>query len=330
VVGAAAAARRASSPATTVHDSKRLMGLPANHSRALEEAAHLPYAVVPEPGDERLAALQLPGLPSPVPPRDVATALLRRLKVAAERSRPLAHALGFAFASATVSVPVGFSREARAETLRAGRAAGFRLVRLLDEPVAAAIAHGLHEQGGERTVLVYDMGGGTLDVALLRLDRRARTFLVLATAGDARLGGEDFDRALAGWARARAEPPLASDDASQARLLVAVEAAKRGLSAAPEGVWLPLPGGGRLALGEAEVREAVGGLLARAAEPIWRALEAAALETGDVDDVVLVGGASQLAAVRERVAAAFGGRKLHTGLDPDTAIAVGAARAYNC
>jgi molecular chaperone DnaK (HSP70) len=333
LVGGAAAARRALAPGTTVHDSKRLLGLAADHPRALEEAAHLPYGVVPEPGDQRLAALALEGVTAPVTLRDVATLLLRALKTAAERSRPVAHALGFQFASATVSVPVGFGRDARAETLRAGRAAGFRLVRLLEEPVAAAIAHGLHLLPGERTVLVYDMGGGTLDVALLRLERISRTFLVLSTAGDARLGGEDFDRALARWATEAAAArgvPLPTGPGPRAQLLLAVEAAKRALSSHPEGVHLALPGGGAVVLSEAEAAAAVEHLLARATAPIAAALEAAALDADDVDDVVLVGGASQLAAVRARVAAAFGGRRLHTDTDPDTAIAVGAARAYNC
>ena len=337
LVGAAAAALRSSRPETTVHDSKRLIGLPANHSFALAEAQHLPYAVVPDPADARLCALQLSGLPGPpISPRAVATALLKLLKRAAERSRPLASALGFSFASATVSVPVGFTRAQRAETLAAGRAAGFRLVRLLEEPVAAAIAYGLHEKGGERTVLVYDMGGGTLDCALLRLDRSSRTFLVLATAGDARLGGEDFDRALAGWVRARAPAGWGGKGnvsaVDEARLLAAVEAAKRRLTRSPEGVTfeLPGPGGFQFRLEAADAAAAVAGLLSRAAAPIGEVLERAALSAEEVDDVVLVGGASQLGAVRQVVAAAVGGRELHLGLDPDTAIAIGAARAYNC
>ena len=195
VVGAAAAALRSARPRATVHDAKRLIGLPAEHPQAQAEAAHLPYPVVAGAAGEAL--LQLEGLPTPVSPMQVATQLLLALKRAAERSRPFASALGFAFGSATVSVPVAFSRTQRAATLAAGRAAGFRLVRLLEEPVAAAIAYGLHDGGGERTVLVYDMGGGTLDCAVLRLERASRTFLVMATAGEAHLGGEDFDRALA-------------------------------------------------------------------------------------------------------------------------------------
>jgi molecular chaperone DnaK (HSP70) len=204
VVGAAAAALRASRPRHTVHDAKRLIGRAADDALVLAEAVHLPYAVVPDA--RGAAAVAVPGVELPVAPEAVAAVLLRHLKAAAERARPLPAALGFRFGSATISVPVAFAPAQRAATLRAGKAAGFRLVRLLDEPVAAAIAYGLADASRERTVLVYDMGGGTLDVAVLRLELSSRTFMVLATAGDAHLGGEDFDRALAVRCRVRDEP----------------------------------------------------------------------------------------------------------------------------
>jgi|APGre2960657444_1045066.scaffolds.fasta_scaffold00379_17 molecular chaperone DnaK (HSP70) len=201
VVGAAAAALRSERPVWTVHDSKRLIGRAFADPLVQQEAAHLPYGVVAGGADGQTAALEVGG-PAfgggpAVTPEAVAATLLRQLKRAAERARPVASLLGFSFGSATVSVPVAFDRRQRAATLAAGRAAGFRLVRLLEEPVAAAVAYGLHDSGGERTVVVYDMGGGTLDVAVLRLERASRTFLVMATAGDPHLGGEDFDRALA-------------------------------------------------------------------------------------------------------------------------------------
>jgi molecular chaperone DnaK (HSP70) len=200
VVGALAALLRASRPLHTIHDAKRLIGRAADDALVVAEATHLPYEVVPDARGG--AAISVPGRDAPVSPEAVATALLRHLKEAAERSRPLHAALGFRFGSATISVPVAFGQRQRAATLAAGRAAGFRVVRLLDEPVAAAIAYGLTGADRERTVLVYDMGGGTLDVAILRLELSSRTFLVMGTSGDAHLGGEDFDRALAVRVRA--------------------------------------------------------------------------------------------------------------------------------
>ena len=330
VVGAAAAALRATRPHTTVHDTKRLIGRRFDDPVVQQEAQHLPYALVPAGPGNASVGLALPGVEGPpVTPQGVATTLLRVLKSAAERSRPVANALGFVFSSATVSVPVGFTRQQKAATLEAARAAGFRLVRLLDEPVAAAIAYGLHDSGGERTVVVYDMGGGTLDVAVLRLDKASRTFLVMATSGDAHLGGEDFDRAIAAWVRAHTAAPLAEDDHTTAELLVAVEAAKRRLSAENE-AQVHLPGGATFTLTVDDAERAVTPLLERAIQPIDTALRSAGLGAGDIDDVVLVGGASQMRAVRRLVGAAFEGRTLHLGLDPDTAIAIGAARAYNC
>ncbi len=198
VVGAAAAALRAVRPRHTVHDAKRLIGRLADDPVVLAEAAHLPFAVVPDARGFAAIALPSDGAATPpISPEAVGAALLRHLKASAERSKPLRHAMGFRFGSATISVPVGFSTRQRSATLAAGRAAGFRLVRLLDEPVAAALAYGLTQADKERTVLVYDMGGGTLDVAILRLELASRTFLVMAAAGDPHLGGEDFDRALA-------------------------------------------------------------------------------------------------------------------------------------
>ena len=361
VVGAAAAALRAVRPQHTVHDAKRLIGRTADDPVVLAEAAHLPFAVVPDA--RGFAAVALPHAgggapPPPVTPEAVGAALLRHLKAAAERSKPLRHALGFRFGSATISVPVAFSTRQRAATLAAGRAAGFRLVRLLDEPVAAALAYGLTRADKERTVLVYDMGGGTLDVAILRLELASRTFLVMAAAGDPHLGGEDFDRALAvrqprcgavrwlrtstadvfflvpstqAWAREAAPDRVGdpADGGAAAALLVACEAAKRALGTGAAAA-LALPRGGELTLTRAAADAAVTPLLERALQPGDAALREAGLGADDVDDVVLVGGATRLQALRERVGEAFHGRALHTEVDPDTAIAVGAARAYNC
>ena len=169
------------------------------------------------PASARRRSLPRPGDPPDlVSPEDIGARILAHLKRAAEASLPsLRRRLGFAFGSLTVSVPVDFDAAQRAATAVAKRA-GFRVARLLEEPVAAAIAYGVHEKAlngsmssadgdrdGGRIVVVYDLGGGTLDVAVLRWETSARAFLVMATAGDPRLGGEDFDRALVGWLRDR-------------------------------------------------------------------------------------------------------------------------------
>lgn len=388
LVGVSAAARRALEPGRTVFGAKRLIGRPFDHPDVAAEAAHLPYAVVRSTFGDDSVELELRGgtgadgalrPPLRLSPVAVSAAVLRRLKEAAEASRPLAFLLGARFRSATISVPVAFSTRQRQATLAAAKRAGFGLVRLIEEPVAAAVAYGL-AASGERTVLVYDLGGGTLDCALLRLEAATRTFLVLATSGDPRLGGEDFDRSLAEWATREAGEKAArgggggvaaggggaqgdreisaaergggdsggDGDIATARLLSAVEDAKRRLGDSAAGVALTLPPPAAstssstsstapppprttLLLTQSVVDTSCAHLLSRALAPLADVLASAGLSVADVDDVVLVGGGTRLEAVRRAVRGAMGGAsRLHTELDPDTAIAVGAARAYNC
>ena len=231
VVGADAARRRDTHPTRVVYDAKRLIGRRVDDPAVAEESKHLPFAVVA--GDGGFAAIQLgeaddfnpagrhfAKTSSTIAPEAVGAAILARLKAAAETAgdggaRSFAkRLLGFRFRTVTVSVPVNFSNEQKAATLRAARTAGFAVARLLEEPVAAAVAHDalLKKNAAEKKkktkrddggalVLVYDLGGGTLDVAVLRSEPSSGTFLVMGSAGDDRLGGEDFDRALLQWAR---------------------------------------------------------------------------------------------------------------------------------
>ena len=233
VVGADAARRRDTHPTRVVYDAKRLIGRRVDDPAVAEESKHLPFAVVA--GDGGFAAIQLGEADddtsagrhsaknsSTIAPEAVGAAILARLKAAAETAgdggaRSFAkRLLGFRFRTVTVSVPVNFSNEQKAATLRAARTAGFAVARLLEEPVAAAVAHDAllkknaaekkkktqrERDDGGALVLVYDLGGGTLDVAVLRSEPSSGTFLGMGSAGDDRLGGEDFDRALLQWAR---------------------------------------------------------------------------------------------------------------------------------
>ena len=233
VVGADAARRRDTHPTRVVYDAKRLIGRRVDDPAVAEESKHLPFAVVADDGG--FAAIQLGeaddhtlagrhfAKTSSIAPEAVGAAILARLKAAAETAgdggaRSFAkRLLGFRFRTVTVSVPVNFSSEQKAATLRAARTAGFAVARLLEEPVAAAVAHDAlrkerdenaaekkkktERDDGGALVLVYDLGGGTLDVAVLRSEPSSGTFLVMGSAGDDRLGGEDFDRALLEWAR---------------------------------------------------------------------------------------------------------------------------------
>ena len=390
-VGAAAAALRDASPALTVYDAKRLIGRTFDDPIVQEELNHLPFHVIenmwpPRPRDAAIGAPLL-GVSMPykrlmpsdrtqvlvIPPEEVGARILSHLKRHSERSLPFFRRnMGFTFGSLTVSVPVGFTKEQRAATLRAANRAGFATARLLEEPVAAAIAYGLHEDDRERTVLVYDLGGGTLDVAVLRLERSSRTFLVLGTAGDPHLGGEDFDRALVGWLRTRLESAgyhLPSDDSARWEevALRVMERAKRSLSEvervgvracgdedpAEDGDPSPTfsvyelrplleddgpqredpPGFActTVWLTRDDLASSCSDLVDRAMSPVSEALHNAGdVDPDEIDDVVIVGGSSRLTVIRRRLSEAFHGRDVHHTVNPDTAIAVGAARSYAC
>ena len=389
-VGAAAAALRDASPALTVYDAKRLIGRTFDDPIVQEELNHLPFHVIentwpPRPRDAAIGAPLL-GVSMPykrlmasdrtqvlvIPPEEVGARILSHLKRHSERSLPFFRRnMGFTFGSLTVSVPVGFTKEQRAATLRAANRAGFATARLLEEPVAAAIAYGLHEDDRERTVLVYDLGGGTLDVAVLRLERSSRTFLVLGTAGDPHLGGEDFDRALVGWLRTRLESAgyhLPSDDSARWEevALRVMERAKRSLSEvgrvgvracgdedhAEDGDPNPTfsvyelrplldddarredpPGFActTVWLTRDDLASSCSDLVDRAMSPVSEALHNAGdVDPDEIDDVVIVGGSSRLTVIRRRLSEAFHGRDVHHTVNPDTAIAVGAARSYAC
>ncbi|ACO62438.1 heat shock protein 70 [Micromonas commoda] len=365
VVGAKAAALRDAVPALTVYDAKRLIGREFDDPVVQEELEHLPFHVVenqiqPRPRDAAIGAtMQGKALPYKrlmpsdranlvvIPPEEVGARILSHLKRHSERSLPFFRRnLGFTFGSLTVSVPVGFTKAQRAATLRAATRAGFATARLLEEPVAAAIAYGLHEDDVERTVIVYDLGGGTLDVAVLRLERSSKTFLVLGTSGDPHLGGEDFDRALVGWLwrelnsegfRAPADDELSLSRWEETALRV-MERAKRALSESErvgdEDSWDEDPPGLTCTtrwLTRDDLATSCATLVDRAMAPVREALRNAGnVDPDEIDDVVIVGGSSRLAVIRQRLSEAFHGRDIHHTVNPDTAIAVGAARSYAC
>eukprot|EP00241_Pyramimonas_parkeae_P005206 CAMPEP_0114227524 /NCGR_PEP_ID=MMETSP0058-20121206/1839_1 /TAXON_ID=36894 /ORGANISM="Pyramimonas parkeae, CCMP726" /LENGTH=369 /DNA_ID=CAMNT_0001338377 /DNA_START=384 /DNA_END=1493 /DNA_ORIENTATION=+ len=325
VVGREAAAKRVDFPESTIFDSKRLIGRNFSTDQvAQEEAMQLPYKV--QGARNGSIELPLPDGQGTHTPQTVGARILRRLKHAAETSTPWRRVSGHKFTSATVSVPVEFTLEQRAATVRAGEAAGFRMVRILDEPVAAAIAFGLHRGTSERTVLVYDMGGGTLDVALLLLELQTRTFLVLGAKGDPHLGGEDFDRALAAHLAGK---PSDQHDSLDPALLRAVELAKRELSHHIS-ASVQLPNQPDLVISRNMMEEVCAELIQRAMEPVYQVLHETGTSPEEVDDVVMVGGSSRLVAIRQKLNIFFDGKLRTNDVDPDTAIAIGSALSFGC
>jgi molecular chaperone HscA len=308
-VGRKAQAMQARDPQNTIVSVKRLMG------RGLADLAddrRFPYRFVDEPGMVRIATRA--GVKSPV---EVSAEILRALRARAEAS------LGGRLAGAVVTVPAYFDDAQRQATKDAAQLAGLEVLRLLNEPTAAAIAYGL-DNAAEGTYAVYDLGGGTFDISILRLTKGV--FEVLATNGDSALGGDDFDHRVYCWAlEAAALPPLPPEDTRL--LMLKAREAKENLSIhASAPIVATLSSGQKVdvALSGETFTAITANLVAKTLGPVRRALRDARLDPSDVKGVVMVGGATRMPQVQKAVADFFGQPPL-TNVDPDQVVALGAA-----
>ncbi|MFA6183370.1 MAG: Fe-S protein assembly chaperone HscA [Acidithiobacillus sp.] len=309
-VGYPAVAAAGQDPHNTIASVKRLMG--RGHGDVQTLAGHLPYDLAPGEGMVRLRTVA--GEKSPV---EVSAEILRVLKERAVET------LGGEPEGAVITVPAYFDEAQRQATKDAARLAGLNVLRLLAEPTAAAVAYGL-DKGSEGIFAIYDLGGGTFDISILRL--QAGVFEVLATAGDSALGGDDMDHALAEWLM-REEGGDASDPLWRRQVLQQARTAKEALSAVDE-TMIALTPFGRAAreikLSRAQLESLIQPVIQRSLPACRRALRDAGLKLTDIDGVVLVGGATRVPAVRAMVEAFFQQRPL-TDIDPDQVVVLGAA-----
>ncbi|HEU6446528.1 MAG TPA: molecular chaperone DnaK [Gaiellaceae bacterium] len=321
LVGPPAKRQQVTNPQNTVFSIKRFMG--RKHDEVSEEMTIVPYEVVKGPnGDVRVKA----GGKEYAPP-EISAMILQKLKADAEAY------LGETVTDAVITVPAYFNNAQREATKDAGKIAGLNVVRIINEPTAAALAYGL-EKEEEQTVLVFDLGGGTFDVSVLELAEGF--FQVKSTAGDNHLGGDNFDKAVVDWMVAEFKKDqgidLAADKMALQRLYEAAEKAKIELSstmttqinlpfvtATPEG-----PKHLDLQLTRAKLNELTADLLERTVGPTKQALSDAGLESKDIHHVVLVGGMTRMPAVVEKVKE-LTGKDPHKGVNPDEVVAVGAA-----
>jgi molecular chaperone HscA len=305
-------------PRDTIASAKRFMG---RGPRDAEAAIRLsPYRFAPERASDNVVRFAVADGARAVTPIEVSAEILRVLRARAEE------ALGGPLEGAVITVPAYFDDAQRQATRDAGRLAGLEVLRLVNEPTAAALAYGLDKQA-EGTFAVFDLGGGTFDISVLKLE--AGVFEVKSTGGDSALGGDDFDRAIAGQLLRAAG--LAADGGGDAalvrRALDAARAAKEELTtAASAPVTFTRPDGSvfHTQLARAGMEALVQPILARTGPPVRQALADAGVQAGELSGVILVGGATRMPLVRRYVHELFGREPLGD-IDPDQVVALGAA-----
>ncbi|MDX2014410.1 MAG: molecular chaperone DnaK [Myxococcaceae bacterium] len=326
LVGQIAKRQAVTNPENTVYAVKRLMGRALDSPEAKRAATMVPYKVVAaENGD---AWVEIRG--KKYSPPEVSSMILTKMKSTAEDY------LGEPVTEAVITVPAYFNDGQRQATKDAGRIAGLNVLRIINEPTAAALAYGLDkDQGKAETIAVYDLGGGTFDISILELN--SGVFEVKATNGDTYLGGEDFDNKLIDWLADRFKTAnggldLRKDRMALQRLKEAAERAKHELSSATETeVNLPFitadasgPKHLNLSLSRAKFEALVDDLVQRTIPPMEQALKDAGLKPGEIDEVILVGGSTRIPKIQEIVKSFFG-KEPNRSVNPDEVVAIGAA-----
>src|SRR5216117_126231 len=314
LVGEAARRQLVRRPHSTVYSVKRFMG--RDYEDVKDELRYFPFAIRPADG---IVKLDVGG--REVTPPEVSAVVLKSLKERAEAhfKEPVEKAV--------VTVPAYFNDSQRQATRDAGRIAGLDVVRIVNEPTAAALAYGLHRLS-EGVIAVYDLGGGTFDISILRV--KDGIFEVLATNGNTHLGGDDFDRAILVWLlddiRSKHGVYLGRDSEAMQELRLAAEAAKIRLSV-DERAALTIPFDGftyHREIARTELEELIGKLVDSTLGPCRVALADASLGSSEIDEVVLVGGSTRVPLLRRRVRELFG-KTPHSQLNPDEVVALGAA-----
>jgi molecular chaperone DnaK len=326
LVGQLAKNQAVKDPDRTVYSIKRFMG--RRYDEVGDEVRRLPYKVVRGPNND--ARVEIGG--QVYSPPEISAMILQKLKAAAEDF------LGEKVSKAVITVPAYFNDSQRQATKQAGEIAGLEVVRIINEPTAAALAYGLDKKKGE-TIAVYDLGGGTFDISILEVDMEQDIPIVQvkATAGDTHLGGDDIDQVVMEWIIAQFKKEhgidLSKDRLALQRLKKAAEKAKCELSQLKEvEITEPFITGDasgpkhlELKLTRAQLEQMMEDILQKTVGPVKQALADAKLSPEKIDEVVLVGGSTRIPRVVEIVKQLFNGKEPHKGVNPDEVVAVGAA-----
>ena len=322
LVGDSAKRQAVTNPEKTIYSIKRIMGLMSNEKNAQEAKARLPYHVVDRNG---ACAIEIAG--KVYTPQEISAKVLMKLKEDAESY------LGETVVDAVITVPAYFNDSQRKATKEAGTIAGLNVLRIINEPTAAALAYGLDKKESEK-IMVYDLGGGTFDVTVL--ETGDNVVEVLATGGNAFLGGDDFDNRLIDWLTSEFKSDsgidLKTDVMAMQRLKEAAETAKKELSSAQETtINLPFitadatgPKHLTKTLTRAKFEGMIEDLVAQTITKINEVVKDAGLNKSDVKEIVMVGGSTRVPLVQEEVKKAFG-KELNKSVNPDEVVAIGAA-----
>jgi len=312
-------------PINTVFDAKRLIGRRFEDAEVQSDMKHFPFKIVNR-GGKPVIAVEYRGETKEFTPEEVSAMVLTKMKETAESY------LGFTVTNAVVTVPAYFNDSQRQATKDAGVISGLNVLRIINEPTAAAIAYGLDKKvAGERNVLIFDLGGGTFDVSLLTIEEGI--FEVKATAGDTHLGGEDFDNRLVNHFvqefKRKYKKDLSSNPRAMRRLRTACERAKRTLSSAAqtsieidslfEGIDF------YTSLTRARFEELCQDLFRSTLDPVEKVLRDSKIDKANVHEIVLVGGSTRIPRIVKLVSDFFNGKEPNKSINPDEAVAYGAA-----
>ena len=324
LIGEAAKNYAALTPTNTVYDVKRLVGRKYLDKTVQSDKNYLPFEIVNRDGKPYVEAL-IGGQKKQFAPEEVSAMILTKMKEIAEVF------IGQKVTNAVVTVPAYFNDAQRQATKDAGTIAGLNVVRILNEPTAAAIAYGLDKKNGEKNILVFDLGGGTFDVSILTIDNGV--FEVISTSGDTHLGGEDFDQRVLDYfmklIKRKHNVDISKDKRAIQKLKREVEKGKRALSSKQttqieiESLFDGQDFSEELT--RAKFEELNADLFKNTMGPVGVALEDSGLKKNQIDEIVLVGGSTRIPKVRQLVKEFFNGKEPNTGINPDEAVAFGAA-----
>ncbi|XP_061917815.1 heat shock cognate 71 kDa protein-like [Entelurus aequoreus] len=329
LIGDPAKNQVAMNPTNTVFDAKRLIGRRFDDANVQSDMKHWPFNVVNDNSRPKVE-VQYKGETKSFYPEEISSMVLLKMKEIADAY------LGKTVTNAVVTVPAYFNDSQRQATKDAGTISGLNILRIINEPTAAAIAYGLDKKVGcEKNVLIFDLGGGTFDVSILAIEDGI--FEVKSTAGNTHLGGEDFDNRMVNFFitefKRKHKKDISGNKRAVRRLRTACERAKRTLSSSTqanieidslfEGIDF------YTSITRARFEELNGDLFRGTLEPVEKALRDAKLDKGDIHELVLVGGSTRIPRIQKLLQDLFNGKELNKSINPDEAVAYGAGIIYN-